>query len=348
MKKIPISVIIITIFLFLFLLVFIASKATSSSDNENIKSLISREQKIIEYFFPINCIKEQNSLIFDTSFICNKSIYVLTGEFDESSLSIWDNGSLIYNKISDGPQGFVFYTNKNLVSQGFYKTFDIYPEIKIKNKAIDLSKLSQNPEKLIITLNNYNNSKIYYYSGKINPLKAPLPENSLNVKGINNVIDSLNKESLCKDILFKDFDFSEYGITKHIEFLYKDTNYKLFKLNPERLQDQWVYRLNPEKKYIFTYIKNLYSLEIKVNDTKESLSKNDSKGELEILELPKGSSDIYIKNKEEKLSEHTINSDFIDAIYAPYYMYNQFVYGKEKAYFESKNKINYKVCCFEI
>lgn len=339
MKKIPISIIIITIFLFLFLLVFIASKATSSTENIKVKTLEIKEQKNLEYFFPVNYIKEQGSLIFDTTFICNESIYILAGDFDDSSLSIWEDGNLIYNKIYDGPQGFVFYTNKNLVSQGFYKTFDIYPEIKIKNKAIDLTKLSQNPEKLIISLNNYNNTKVYYYSGKINPLK---------VKGNSNIIEPLTIENHYQNILFKDFDFSEFGITKHIEFLYKNSDYKLLKLNPERLQDQWVYRLNPEKKYIFAYIKNLYPLDFKVNDTKESLSKNDSKGELKILELPKGSSDIYIKNKEEKLSEHTINSDFIDAIYAPYYIYNQFVYGKEKTYFQSKNKINYKVCCFEI
>ncbi len=342
MKKIPIPIIIITIFVFLFLLIFIASKATSS-ENENVKSLEIKEKKNIEYFFPVNCIKEQNSLIFDTSFICDEAIYILTGDFDESSLSIWEDGNLIYNKIYDGPQGFVFYKNRNLISQGFYKTFDIYPEIKIKNKAIDLTKLSQNSEKLIITLNNYNNTKVYYYSrsraSKVNPLK---------VKGNNNVLEPLITENHYQNILFKDFDFSEFGVTKYIEFLYKDSNYKLLKLNPERLQDQWVYRLNPEKKYIFAYIKNLYSLDFKFNDYQESLSKNNSKGELKILELPKGSSDIYIRNKEEKLSEHTINSDFIDAIYAPYYMYNQFVYGKEKTYVQSKNKINYKVCCFEI
>jgi hypothetical protein len=170
MKKIPIFIIIITIFVFLFLLVFIASKAINNEDISNVKKVKSEVLFQKEYFFPVNSTKNQNTFTFDTSYINNDSLYILTGEFKESSLSIWENENLIYNKICDGIQGYVFYKNKNLVNQGFYKVFDIYPDIKIKNNGINLDTLSQNPENLIVTINNYKNCKAYYYSNKINPL----------------------------------------------------------------------------------------------------------------------------------------------------------------------------------
>jgi hypothetical protein len=342
MKKIPIYIIIITIFIFLFLLVFIASKSISSEDNtKSLTKNVSKDLVQKEYFFPINYFKNLDSLLFNTSYIGDDSLYVLAGDFDESSLSIWNEGKLVYNKICNGPQGFVFYKNKNLVSQGFYKIFDLYPEIKIKNNGIDLSSLSQTPENLLISINNYSNTKVYYYSEKSNPLKN---------KGFSNDSDLVieTKDILNENIIFKDFDFSEYGITKYIESLYKNTNYKLLKIKPERESNNWVYRLNPSKKYILCYVKNLYNLNFKFNDYEENISKNNSKGEIQLLEIEKGSSNIYIQNKDEKLTKHTINSEFIDAIYAPYYMYNQFLYGKEKTYIESKNRINYKICCFEI
>jgi hypothetical protein len=71
--------------------------------------------------------------------------------------------------------------------------------------------------------------------------------------------------------------------------------------------------------------------------------------DLVMLEFnPNTDSQITVQNLDEKLEEKNINSDFVDAIYAPYYAYEQFVYGKKQKVISAKNRINFKVFLFEI
>jgi hypothetical protein len=76
---------------------------------------------------------------------------------------------------------------------------------------------------------------------------------------------------------------------------------------------------------------------------------NSSHEDLVMLEFnPQLDSVITVQNLDEKISEKDINSDFVDAIYAPYYAYEQFVYGKKQKIITARNRINFKVFLFEL
>jgi hypothetical protein len=335
-SKIPVWVIIITITLFLFILVFIANKAVIYDKSIDPETLVRKVPKIYRNLAPLKYIKSEDALIFSLEKLDDESLIFLAGDFDESSLTLWNNNSRVYNKILNSAYGIVFYKNKNLISQGFYNIPYIYEgENVLKNIAIDVQTICSNETDCFVSVNNYSKTKIYIY----NPKK--------NTKSLLNEIEDVNIEI---ETHLKNYDYSEYGVTNYVKSDIKYQNVR--KMIPNRNQNLWIYDLKAYTKYLFVYHKSKYNLCIKYNDEviydsqKSSISDNP---DLVMLEFnPNSDSQISVQNLDEKIDEKNINSDFVDAIYAPYYAYEQFVYGKKQKIVTSKNRINFKVCLFEI
>jgi hypothetical protein len=337
-SKIPVWVIIITIIFFLFILVFIANKAVTY-DKSLDETKDSRVPKVYRNIAPLKYIKSEDALIFSLEKLDDESLIFLAGDFDEASMTLWSNNSRVYNKILNSAYGVVFYKNKNLVSQGFYNIPYIYEgENVLKNIAVDVGTFSSEGSNYFVSVNNYSKTKIYIY----NPKK--------NTKSLLSEVEDVNIEI---ETHLKNYDYSEYGVTNYVKSYDKYENVK--KMIPNRNQSIWVYDLKAYSKYLFVYHKSKYNLLIKHNDEiiynpkDESNSSNSDINNLVMLEFnPSSDSQISIQNLDEKLEEKNINSDFVDAIYAPYYAYEQFVYGKKQKIITAKNRINFKVCLYEI
>lgn len=335
--RIPVWVIIITIALFLFILVFIANKAVTYDKSTDVKEL--KVPKVYRNIAPLKYIKSEDALIFSLEKLDDESLIFLAGDFDESSLTIWNDNSRVYNKILNSAYGVVFYKNKNLVSQGFYNIPYIYEgENVLKNIAIDVQTICSDETNCFVSVNNYNKVKVYIY----NPKK--------NTKSLLNEVEDVNIEI---ETHLKNYDYSEYGVTNYVKSDIKYQNVR--KMIPNRNQNMWIYDLKAYSKYLFVYHKSKYNLYIKYNneviyDPKDSQKSSISENpDLVMLEFsPNNDSQISVQNLDEKMEEKDINSDFVDAIYAPYYAYEQFVYGKKQKIMTSKNRINFKVCLFEI
>ena len=325
--KIPVWVIIITIVLFLFVIVFIANKAVKYDKEPEIKNVEKNYRNIA----PLKYIKSEDSLVFSLEKLDNETLIFLAGDFDEASLTVWNDGKKVYNKILNSAYGIVFYKNKNLISQGFYNIPYIYEgENIMKSIAVEASSES------FVSVNNSSKTKIYIYN--------------LNKNVKSSMSSNVEDFTLQLETKLKDYDYSEYGITHYVKSYVEYNNLK--KVIPDRNQIYWYYNLQAYKKYLLVYYKSRYNLLIKHNeDILRNSSENvDSSGEeLVMLEFtPHNDSLITIQNLDEKLDEKNINSDFVDAIYAPYYAYEQFVYGKKQKVITAKNRINFKVCLFEI
>lgn len=344
LSKVPIWVIIITIALFLFILVFIANKAVNYNKSLETDSEVRNIPKIYRNIAPLKYIKSEDALIFSLEKLDEESLIFLAGDFDEASMTIWNNNSRVYNKILNNSYGVVFYKNKNLISQGFYNIPHIYEgENVLKNIAIDVQTICSNETNCFVSVNNYNKLKVYIY----NPKK--------NNKSLLSEIEDVNIEI---QTYLKNYDYSEYGVTNYLKSYPKYVNIR--KMIPDRNQQYWIYTMKPYNKYLFVYHKSKYNLLIKHNDNeviydpqghsqKSKISDNSDINDLVILEFnPNSDSQITVQNLDEKIEEKNINSDFVDVIYAPYYAYEQFVYGKKEKIMSSKNRINFKVCLFEI
>jgi hypothetical protein len=324
-SKIPVWFIFITIIIFLFILVFIANKAVvydKSIENKYVdKNLIN--------IAPLKYIKSEDCLIFSLEKLDENSLIFLAGDFDETSMTVWSSNKRVYNKILNSSYGIVFYKNKNLISQGFYNIPYIYEgENVLKNVAIDVSLYDSES---FVSINNYTKTKVYIY----NPKK--------NTKSLLNEIQDVN---IKVETQFKNYDYSEYGIINYLKS-YPEYSF-IKKIIPDRNKIYWFYDLKAYKKYLFVYHKSKYNLIIKYNDNIINNS-SDSSEDLVFLEFnPNIDSKITIQNLDEKISEKDINSDFVDAIYSPYYAYEQFVYGKKQKVITSKNRINFKVFLFEL
>lgn len=325
-SKVPVWIIIITIALFLFVLVFIANKAVKYDKSPEVKSV----EKTFRNVAPLKYIKSEDALIFSLEKLEDDNLIFLAGDFDEASLTIWEDNKRVYNKILNSAYGIVFYKNKNLISQGFYNIPYIYEgENVLKNIAIEASKDS------FVSVNNYKKTRVYLY----NPKK--------NTKSLLKEVEDVNIELEEK---LQDYDYSEYGVTNYVKSYPEYIN--LRKVIPDRTQVHWYYNMQPYKKYLLVYYKSRYNLLIKHNEAiiRDSSEIIDSSGEdLVMLEFnPNTESMITVQNLDEKLEEKNINSDFVDAIYSPYYAYEQFVYGKKQKVITAKNRINFKVFLFEI
>jgi hypothetical protein len=324
-SKIPIWVIIITILIFLFVLVFIANKAVVYDKSPDVKSVDRNFRNIA----PLKYIKSEDALIFSLEKLDDQSLIFLAGDFDESSLTLWDSKKRVYNKILNSAYGLVFYKNKKLISQGFYNIPYIYEGKNVlKNIAIDVSSYTNDA---FVSVNNYSKTKVYIY----NPKK--------NTKSLLKEIEDVNIEI---ENSLENYDYSEFGVVNYIKSSSKYSSIK--KIVPDRNKIYWFYDLKAYKKYLFVYHKSKYNLLIKYNDTIINNSP-DSPEDLVMLEFnPNIDLQITVQNLDEKISEKDINSDFVDAIYAPYYAYEQFVYGKKQKVITAKNRINFKVCLFEL
>jgi hypothetical protein len=338
-SKIPVWVIIITIALFLFILVFITNKAVTY-DKSLEETRESKVPKIYRNIAPLKYIKSEDALIFSLEKLDDESLIFLAGDFDEASMTIWNKNSRVYNKILNSAYGVVFYKNKNLVSQGFYNIPYIYEgENVLKNIAIDIGTICSDETDCFVSVNNYSKTKIYIY----NPKK--------NTKSLLNEVEDINIEL---ETNLKNYDYSEYGVTNYVKSYQKYENVR--KMIPNRNQSIWVYDLKSYNKYLFVYHKSKYNLLIKHNteviyDPKEHLDLDTPRDMNDLVMLdfnPTSDSQISIQNLDEKLEEKNINSDFVDAIYSPYYAYEQFVYGKKQKIITARNRINFKVCLFEI
>jgi hypothetical protein len=325
-SKVPVWIIIITIALFLFILVFIANKAVKYDKSPEVKNV----EKTFRNVAPLKYIKSEDALIFSLEKLEDDNLIFLAGDFDEASLTIWKDNKRVYNKILNSAYGVVFYKNKNLISQGFYNIPYIYEgENVLKNIAIEASQDS------FVSVNNYKKTRVYLY----NPKK--------NTKSLLKEVEDVNIELEEK---LQDYDYSEYGVTNYIKSYMEYANVR--KVIPDRTQVHWYYNMQPYKKYLLVYYKSRYNLLIKHNEMiiRDSSEIIDSSGEdLVMLEFnPNTESMITVQNLDEKLEEKNINSDFVDAIYSPYYAYEQFVYGKKQKVITAKNRINFKVFLFEI
>jgi hypothetical protein len=327
-KKVPVWIIIIAIILFLFILVFIANKAVVYDKSPEVKTIDKNFRNIA----PLKYIKSEDALIFNLEKLDDQSLIFLAGDFDESSLTLWDDHKRVNNKILNSAYGIVFYRNKNLISQGFYNIPYIYEgENVLKNIAINVGSFSDDS---FVSVNNYSKIKVYIYNPKKNTKSLLKEIEDVNIK-IENTL--------------KNYDYSEYGVTNYIKS-YPEYN-SLRKVIPDRNETHWIYNLKTYKKYLLVFHKSKYNLVIKYNE--ESIlnpeNTNSSHEDLVMLEFnPQIDSVITVQNLDEKISEKDINSDFVDAIYAPYYAYEQFVYGKKQKIITAKNRINFKVFLFEI
>lgn len=344
MSKVPIWVIIITIALFLFILVFIANKAVNYDKSLETEPLGRKVPKVYRNLAPLKYIKSEDALIFSLEKLDDESLIFLAGDFDEASLTLWNNNFRVYNKILNSAYGVIFYKNKNLVSQGFYNIPYIYEgENVLKNIAIDVQTIeSDGSNSSFVSVNNYNKVKVYIY----NPKK--------NTKSLLNEVEDVNIEL---ETHLKNYDYSEYGVTNYLKSYPEYNNIR--KMIPDRNQIHWIYTMKAYNKYLFVYHKYKYNLHIKHDDktiydpqdSHQNLQKSNNSdiNDLVILEFnPNSDSQITVQNLDEKIEEKNINSDFVDAIYAPYYAYEQFVYGKKQKIMSSQNRINFKVCLYEI
>jgi hypothetical protein len=338
-SKIPVWIIIITILLFLFVLVFIANKAVVYDKPLETKNL-SYNNAVFKNITPLRYFKSQDAIIFNLDKLDDDNLIFLTGDFDEASLTVWNKNKRVYNKILNSAYGVVFYKNKNLISQGFYNIPYIYEgENVLKNIAVEVKTFGSEVLESFVSVNNYRKAKIFIYNPKTHT-KSSVLDDSQKLEDVNIEIEPI----------LKDYDYSEYGVTNYIKSYVEYANLK--KIIPDRTQVHWYYNLQAYKKYLFVYYKSRYNLLIKHNDVniRSSSEKTDPHDEeLVMLEFnPHNDSLITIQNLDEKIEEKNINSDFVDAIYAPYYAYEQFVYGKKQKVITAKNRINFKVFLYEI
>lgn len=328
MDKVPVYIIILAIVGILIVGVIIASLSTN-----NEKSIQSKES---ETKSQNNCVllkhhKNEDVVIIHSTLINNDCCLLCCGDFENSSLSIWDhNGNLVYNQIVNGSYGFVFYTNHELISQSFFKMSSIYTgQNVLKQKAINLGNY-ENFNDLKITINNYQNISTYVYGKNLN-----------SQKGLKHMLD---QRSMDRVLHLKDYDLSEYGITQYINHKFKN----LRKVQPSRIKNAWEFVLDQNKNYILAYVKNVYNYDLNIGKSHITIYKNEEPYDLETSEFSGHDCNVVkVVNHEESIKSSDINSDFIDAIYSPIYFYNQFVYGKQKSYIPSYNRINHKVLIFE-
>jgi hypothetical protein len=350
--KIPIYIIIIVIILILIFVVVIASYEDNSDKVKNKRLEIKKVENnpwginsntkntTVQ---KINTSKELDASIFefDSNTLNYKESFIFGGHMQYSSVSIYKNEVLVYNKVFSGNCGLVISNNLQNVNASF---FQIGKRINLENTKYEYIPITFNDENVKVAINNVDSVEFKVFKCIFDYDIIPGKSLDLSLKSTK---DSNNL-----------FSISEYDLVKQIS---ETSGLNLSRVYPQRSFDKnqnWF--MNQSGSYVVYYIKGLYSFDIinlkdnsviHQNNKKSNITVRDLNALLSKLELDHfyiEDPNISIINKDENIPKKNLNSDVIKLFNTPMELYNHFIYGKKKIPIDIWNKINNKIFIFKI
>jgi len=234
--------------------------------------------------------------------------YLLEGNFTNSCLSIYKNGTRIHSRIVSGDKSFVFSSNLILTSQ-------IFKSSKYKSELLPL----EEGQEYIISVNNINNiqTKNYTVNYKIdkNPIQYTYAENI----GINeyDIIQSIK---------------NNYGVLER------------YNLRNIEVENKWVF--SGEGNYILILIKNLHNIDFTLNGANYSVRKNNEIPFYEIIEVE--NPNIIAYNLDYKTRIKGINREYIDFITSPNHLMSKFLHGSKDKEIDYASQVNDKIIMYRL
>jgi hypothetical protein len=306
--KISIYIIVIVIIFILILIVVLASKGVNN--DENVKIIVpykkisqEKSEEVLDLnFISIPLENNLDSLCFNFSDLSKDVSYIIGGNFNSSTFSIYENNKLIYTNVVNKTKAFALSSNKFILN-GLYTQFGT--KSGFSNIKFNVIPLKENME-YVIAINNVSTEtlKAYRYS-------------------LNYEIKSLSFEKIVNTKDIELFGTSEYDIDLFLRKKYSNLSERVY---VRKGKEHWTF--SKKGKYTLFYLMSPYNLEI----TGDGIVLTDSTDSyFKILELE--NPNIFIVNKDENID----SKNLLDIVDKQITLYNQFVSGKN---FDLINPVN--------
>lgn len=268
-----------------------------NQDEQKKESLVSAHPEFINGCF-----------VYDIQDLDFKDAYIFSGKFNNSTLSIYKDGSKIYSDIINGDKSCIISSNQVIISS-------VARFIKNKSNLIGLP----GSQKYRIVVDNVNNFDIKHYF--------------VNYTIENKVINFDNKN----------IGLNEYDIFTNLSKTYPTINRKFLKTTSK--ENKW--SMKDTGKYIIAIVDNLNNLTVTINDINHDTHYNGSlKPEIKLVEVE--NPNIIVFNKDYKTKIKDINQEYLDFINGPNYLVLKFLHGSDKKEIDYTSQVNNKVFIYKI
>lgn len=320
METISFYTIIIFIVFVIVIIMYIASVNYQSEINDksktNKKNLeVKNDRKLVSKLSSkkvlINSITpeiEYNCYTFSINNINEKNAYIISGNFNNTYLTLYDKDKPLFSKEFDGESNLVFMSNTNLSS-----------------------------------VCNINKNKSYFIPLKLNESYKVVFNNVINPK-VQNI--SINYDIQNKPYKFEYPGMSVYSEYDLEYFARKNIPYISERVYPKIFNRNNIWKFSDKGRYVVIYVKNTHNFDININSNNIPIRKNDNQTDIEYEYTD--NPHIIIKNLDYIDTKKSMNNDYIDFITSPNILFDKFFNGDKIKNIHFVNRINDKILIYKI